>query len=138
MGLFNIVGSTATDVLQQTMELAQERQRVLADDVANIDTPGFKMRDIDVGHFEKTLAKAINDNRRANPNNTRLQLPDPHSDGSKRAGSDLSGIVFHDANNRGVEQLMVELSQNQMKHSRAASVLRNQLNLIKAVISETA
>ena len=138
MGLFNIVGSTATDVLQQTMELAQERHRVLADDVANIDTPGYKMRDIDVKHFEKSLANAINQSRRSNPNNSRLELPDPKADGSAKSGSDLRGIVFHDANNRGVEQLMVELTQNQIKHQRAASVLRNQLSLIKSVISETA
>ncbi len=138
MGLFNIVGSTATDLLQRTMVLAQERHRVLADDIANIDTPGFKMKDIDVGRFEKTLAKAINQSRRSNPNNVRLELPEGNSAGTSKSDDDLHGIVFHDANNRGVEQLMVELTKNQTKHQRAASVLRNQLSLIKSVISETA
>ena len=136
MGLFDFVGSTATDALQESLRLFQDRHRVLADNVANIDTPGYRMKDIDTGAFEGELARAITKSRRANPNASRLEFapPDPRSPSAQR----IAGIVFHDDNNRSVERLMAEMAKNGSKHAQAASVLRNQVNLLRAVISENA
>jgi flagellar basal-body rod protein FlgB len=136
MGLFDIVGSTATDALQQHLLLAQDRHRVLADNVANIDTPGYRMKDIDIKSFEKTLGKAIERSRKSNPNAARLQMPSLDEEASASSASKLRGIVFHDDNDRSVEQLMVELQRNASKHSQAANLLRNQMNMLRVVISE--
>lgn len=133
MGLFNIVGSTATDALQATLMMAQERHRILADNVANIDTPGYRAHDLDTKGFEKALAKAIQNSRRQNPNQSRLGMPDLDPEVKAR----LNNLVFHDANDRSVEQLMIELNKNASRHTTAANLLRNQNSLIKAVISET-
>jgi flagellar basal-body rod protein FlgB len=135
MSLFNIVGSTATDALQQSMILSQERHKVLADNIANIDTPGFKMKDIDESKFEKDLAQSILRARSANPNASRLDLAVSPGEASTSTADKVSGMVFHDGNNRSVEELMVELSRNVSRHSQAVNILRNQTNLLKSIIS---
>jgi flagellar basal-body rod protein FlgB len=136
MSLFDLVGSTATDALQQHLHLAQNRHRVLADNIANIDTPGYRMKDIDVKGFEEALGKAIQRSRKQNPNASRLSLPELDSEASSSAAAKLRGIVFHDDNDRSIEQLMVELQRNASRHSRAANLLRNQVNVLRLVISE--
>jgi flagellar basal-body rod protein FlgB len=135
MSLFNIVGSTATDALQRSMIMAQERHKVLADNIANIDTPGYKMKDLDVDKFEQKLAKSILQARKTNPNSARLDMDAKPGKPSTSAADDISGLVFHDGNNRSVEQLMVELNQNVSRHSQAVNLLRNQTNILRAIIS---
>lgn len=41
---------------QQALSLRHERQKVLANNIANADTPGFKARDLD---FSKALSSAV-------------------------------------------------------------------------------
>ncbi len=135
MSLFNIVGSTATDSLQKSMIFSQERHKVLADNIANIDTPGFKMKDIDESKFEADLAKSILRARSANPNASRLDLAVSPGEPSTSTADKISGMVFHDGNNRSVEELMVELNRNVSRHSQAVNILRNQTNLLKSIIS---
>jgi flagellar basal-body rod protein FlgB len=138
MSLFNVVGSTATDALQQSIIFAQERHKVLADNIANIDTPGYRMKDMDESRFEKELGDSIQRARRSNPNSARLDLNASPGEPSTSTADRVSGMVFHDGNNRSVEELMVELSRNVSRHSQAVNILRNQTNLLKSIISGNA
>jgi flagellar basal-body rod protein FlgB len=46
-----------TDKLKTSMTFYTQRQKVLAQNIANIDTPGFQARDIPKPDFGKTLAR---------------------------------------------------------------------------------
>ncbi|MBY0588127.1 flagellar basal body protein [bacterium] len=120
------------------MVLAQERHKVLADNIANIDTPGYRMKDIDVSKFEEKLAKSILRARQSNPNTARLDMDVLPGKPSTKAADEISGLVFHDENNRSVEQLMTELTLNLSRHSQAVNLLRNQNNILRAIISGNA
>lgn len=135
MGFLDIVGSGGIDALEQVLIMTHERHKVLADNIANIDTPGYRTRDIDTAAFEKELAKAIHRSQKNNPNVGRLSL-DPAGSREFAAPSKLRRLVFHDGNNRSVEDLMVEMSKNSIQQSQAAALLRNQLNLLRVVVSE--
>lgn len=143
MALFDMLGSSATDSLEQVIGFAAKRHEVFAHNLANIDTPGFKMRDLDKARFDKTLAGALKRSMRKNPNISRLDLPSVQEvDTSPRSSrpaeaEDLRGIVFHDDNDRSIEKLMVEMTKNASRHAQAASLLRSQINLLRSIISES-
>jgi flagellar basal-body rod protein FlgB len=138
MALVNLLGAGATDALEQAIGFAADRHRVLADDLANVDTPGFLMKDLSVPRFQQELVRALEQGRRADPGTARIRL-DRRPDGSARTGdaAGLRSIVFHDGNDRNVETLVVELTKNAQRHAQAVSLLRSQIRLLRAVISET-
>lgn len=139
MGVFDILGSTATDSLEQVLAMTQDRNKVLADNIANIDTPGYRMRDVDTDSFDAALARALERSHRANPNRSRLVLPEANPKDPSAANADgLRSIVFHDDNDRSIEKLVVELGKNSSRHGQAAELLRTQLKLLRSVISENA
>lgn len=138
MAFVNLLGAGATDALEQSIGFAAQRHRVLADDLANVDTPGFRMKDLSVPRFQQELARALEEGRRTDPGTGRIRV-ERRAGGSARTGnaSELRSIVFHDGNDRNVETLVVELAKNAQHHALAVSLLRSQIRLLRAVISET-
>ncbi len=43
------------DILSKRLDWLNQRQRVLADNIANSDTPGYVPRDLNEGHFKSVL-----------------------------------------------------------------------------------
>lgn len=149
MALFDLLGSSAIDSLEQVIGFTTERHKIFAHNLANIDTPGFRVRDLDDARFTRTLRKALEKSRRDNPNLPRLDLPSVEQlDVTGKGGSsavknltpaaDLRGIVFHDDNDRSIEKIMVEITKNSTRHSQAAGLLRSQIRLLRSIIAETA
>lgn len=132
MNPMGIVGSGGTDLLEQVLAMAHDRHRILADDIANIDTPGYRMRDLDESAFHREIAAAVVRARRENPNAGRVRF-DP-----ARTEERLRSLVFHDANDRNVESLMTTMTKNSIRHAQAAALLRQQLSVLRAVVSENA
>ena len=143
MGLFDLLSSSSADALEHVIAFANERHKVLANNVANIDTPGYRMHDLAVDDFDATLSKAIARGKKTNPALPRLDLPTPAE--VDRAGSTrgpdaakLRGIVFHDDNDRSIERLAITMTKNAQRQIHAVSLLRNQLQLLKSIIAESA
>ncbi len=55
-GLFQ---NTTIPVLEQVVNFSQARHNVLAGNIANVDTPGYKARDLSVEDFQSRLTAAI-------------------------------------------------------------------------------
>ena len=53
LGLFN---NTTIPALEQTIMFAQRRHELLAGNLANLDTPDYRSRDLDVGDVELVQA----------------------------------------------------------------------------------
>ena len=54
-----IFNGKATPVLEQVAKFNEVRQALLAGNIANTDTPLCATRDLDVEHFKRKLAEAI-------------------------------------------------------------------------------
>ena len=52
-------GNTTIPVLEQVAAFTQARHHVLAGNVANMDTPGYRVRDLSVDTFQERLRAAI-------------------------------------------------------------------------------
>ena len=68
--LSNMFESTTIPVLEQVVNFTQARHGVLAGNIANIDTPGYKTRDISPDEFQARLDEAIKFRKQRNDSPT--------------------------------------------------------------------
>lgn len=145
--LQSIFDSTTIPFLEKQAIFGERRQEVLAGNIANIDTPDYKMRDLPVARFHEALKQAI-DGRKPQPMNAFASTSTPRSaqsidemlpDELFVAGeAQQHDITFQDANNRSVEHANMEMLKNAMMQSFAVELMHAQLNTLQTVISERA
>lgn len=56
----SMLNNTTLPVLEQAVSFAQARHGVLAGNIANIDTPGYKTRDLSPDLFQESLKRCSN------------------------------------------------------------------------------
>lgn len=127
---------TALPALEQLVNFTQARHTVLAGNIANLDTPGYRTRDLSVEQFQSQMKEALAAQKQsathASPGMP--QGADPVAQVSRNLGS----ILRHDEGNVSIEQQVAELSKNQMQHNLALSIMQSQFRLLEAAISERA
>lgn len=120
---------------------AEARQAVLADNVANIDTPGYKARDLPLGEFQKMLARAARESRESGgpirlQSTPSIQVGPDGTMVFQPVERDQNGILFHDQGNRDIETEMSEMVKTTLLHRVAVEVLRGQYESLEAAIRE--
>ena len=139
-GLFQ---SGAMPVLERVAQFTGARHKLIAGNIANLSTPFYKPRDLDVSSFQASLLEAV-DRRRASadPVSGPLGVRDTEevrfgASGLEGRGSDLNeGVLFHDQNNRDLERVMQDLAENTLAHNAAIEMLRNQFSMLETAIRE--
>ena len=154
MNLQAMFNSTTIPVLEQVVDFAQSRHTVLAGNLANLDTPGYRVRDLSQDDFEHQLGEALRVRDRApvSPEYSVLSTQysgtpgssTPYSAAPRRqdaianVSDRVKGILLHDESNVGIEQQVAEMSKNQTRHNLALAILNSQFKLLSAAISERA
>jgi len=131
-----IFQSTTIPVLEQVVNFAQARHEVLAGNIANYGTPGYRARDLSVGDFQTRLKQAI-EVRHSSPS-TR-SLGDPTRSATPLLADvtrDPKGILFHDQSDDAIELQVTEMVKNQMQHNLALAIMTSQMRLLQTAISE--
>lgn len=124
-------------VLEQLVNFAQSRHSVLASNVANIDTPGYRTRDLSVNQFQSKLKGAIESRDAQRSGGTSLadvSRVDPFA----KVSQNLNGILYHDDGNVGIEQQVAEITKNHMQHNLALTIMSSQFRLLQSAVSERA
>lgn len=99
--------------LEHYMDLLSARQKLVASNIANADTPGYKTQDID---FQTEFRNATSG------------VPMP---------MEVSGLaVRNDGNNVSIDREARLLSENALRFSIASSLLRDQIKSVKEAIEE--
>ncbi len=117
------------DVTFKTLDLALgaagKRQEVLANNLANVNTPGYKRLDV---QFDGMLAKAV-DAARAGDQRT--------LDGLRPGvGTDANVAVRADGNSVDVDQEMAHLAENNIRYNALVQLTQKKLETLKYVISD--
>ena len=123
-------------MLRTRMNWHQERQRLLAENVANVDTPGYRTRDLAPLDFGRQVEQASGQ--------LQLALTAPaHLSGSGAAGGggfplDRSGKydVRPTGNAVNLEDEMIKVAANQMDHQAAISLYARSMGLLKTAIGK--
>lgn len=133
----SLIESTTIPVLEQSVQFAQARHTVLAGNIANLDTPGYRMRELPVEEFHAQLKEAIAARRkpaamRSPGEGTPLGGGRPLAEVAENART----MLRHDDNNTGIEYQVSEMVKNQMQHNLALAIMTDQLQLLQTAISE--
>ncbi|WP_341704973.1 flagellar basal body protein [Ferrovibrio sp.] len=121
--------------ITQRMEWLGERQRVLAENVANADTPGYKPRDLKAISFKQLVEGRETSVR---PRVTQAG----HLGGlAGRAGDQWASTrsrdayeVAPDGNGVSLEQQMMKVAETQADHNLMTSLYRKQVGLLRKAL----
>ena len=134
-GLFN---SPFVTLAHKSLNFRTQRHDVLASNIANIDTPGYKAEDL---VFEKALEKALHadepgllkiTNARHLDGN---QTPPLNLVEAKRINSATPFVKFN-GNTVDLDKEMAKMAENQMMYTAAIRMLQHQFRLMKTAVSE--
>lgn len=132
----NLVRSTTVPVLEQVISFSQARHNVLAGNIANLDTPGYQMRDISVDDFQSRLKEAITASRQPAASGSPGEMGVSTGNNLAEVAENSPTILRHDGVNVGLEQQVTDLVKNQIQHNLALSIMTSQFRLLNVAISE--
>lgn len=131
-----IFQSTTIPVLQQVVGFTEARHNVLAGNIANLDTPGYRERDLSVEDFQTRLREAIEHKNGSSRVRSPGDPPLSHSSRMADVAKDSHSILYHDGSNVGLEFQVSEMVKNQLQHNMALTIMSSQMQLLQVAISE--
>jgi len=114
------VDTPMIQTLTRALDLSALRQRVVSENIANIDTPGYQTRDID---FTAEFQRALNQDE---------------SDAASQpvAVHTLRGLEQRpDGNNVSIDRESMLMAQNQLQFQTGVAVLRSEFSRLQMAIS---
>jgi flagellar basal-body rod protein FlgB len=122
--------------LRTKMQWHQERQRVLAENISNSDTPNFKPRDLVEPKFNSSGASAGATGSLAMMRTSASHIA-PSGGSSSFAQNTKAGYETRPAGNAvNLEDEMLKVSANQMDYAAATSLYSRSLGLLKTAIGK--
>ena len=115
----NIGISKSLQHVQQAALFCEARHKVIANNIANINTPGFRAKDLSVESFEKALARS-----EFKRSYEVIDSPD-------------ATAVRPNGNNVSIEAEMSKLSGNGMRHRVLLSLINHQMRLLEVALKGT-
>ncbi len=155
--LEGIINRPTDGLLEKGLELARVRHQVIANNLANVDTPGYKRKDVDFSSV--FAAELVREAREAaapqrsislrlvttQPGHLTTTAGRPGGSGAAGAGADGSGIVVVedgsttfrvDGNNVDVDSEMAKLAENTIYYQALAQQVDKRLRTMLTVIDE--
>ena len=101
-----------TDSLERYMDVLSMRQKLVASNIANADTPGYKTKDLD---FQTSFEDALG--------------------GTAPRAVEVAGLpVKNDGNNVDLDREARLLAENALRFNIASSLMRSQIQQVKEAI----
>ncbi|KUO65633.1 MAG: flagellar biosynthesis protein FlgB [Gracilibacter sp. BRH_c7a] len=128
----NWLDSKIFTLLEGGLDGLSLRNKVMADNIANVDTPNFKRADV---NFEKVLQAALKDK------DADIQLQrtsSVHFPGTTINGNfvvkDNSTSFRNDGNNVDIDLEMTKLAQNSLHYNALSAAYTSHINMLRQVI----
>jgi len=118
------------NVLDKAADAAWLRNDAISNNIANVDTPGYKRQDV---AFESELKKALGNNRYKS---TDAKVADIKSDRlTARVYTDYAGFSYRlDGNNVDMENENVMLAENQIKYQGLVTSINQEFQNLHTVM----
>lgn len=133
----SMLGQSAVGALTQTLQFTERRHELISSNVANMDTPDYKTRDLDVKSFQAELREAVeNPISKANTSPGELAALGDEPDVWKKARDVSKQILYHDGHDVSIEEQVTEAAKNQSMHNTAVALLKAQFRTLQMAITE--
>ncbi len=105
-------------LLSQALGLTSQRQTLISQNIANVDTPGYRTRDLDFGR-ELQRALTVNDEPSAAP-----------------IVREVPGLIDRpDGNNVNIDRESLLMAQNQLQFQTEVALLRSEFSRLQMAIN---
>jgi flagellar basal-body rod protein FlgB len=137
--LTEIANSGAIPMLEKTLAFTEARNRMLATNIANITTPNYRAKQLDVNAFQATLREAAAQ-RAARGGEFQMDSTNEfHVDetGSLRvtpSEEPVENVLFQDGTNARIERQMADLAENTMMNQVANELLKGKFATLEKAI----
>ena len=114
----NDVSTPITHLIEKYLDLSASRHKVLVENIANIDTPGYRTKDL---NFQGELQRAISDG-----NATMTPV-----------ARNVQGLLERpDGNNVNLDRESLLLAETQMQYGLATQLVRHEFQRLLSAIHE--
>lgn len=118
------------NVLDRAADAAWQRNEAISNNIANVDTPGYKRQDV---AFESVLQQALGNNRYVSMDDKVANVDLSRLRG--RAYVDYANYSYRlDGNNVDIENENVMLAENQLKYQGLISSINQEFTNLKTVM----
>lgn len=118
------------NVLDRAADAAWQRNEAISNNIANVDTPGYKRQDV---AFESVLQQALGNNRYESMDDKVANVDLSRLRG--RAYVDYANYSYRlDGNNVDIENENVMLTENQLKYQGLISSINQEFTNLKTVM----
>jgi flagellar basal-body rod protein FlgB len=130
MFLENLVNQTSAPLLERLLNFTAARHKLLAENLANMDTPDYQQKDLSTDKFMAMLRDRVEQRDAAAPGSVGFDDIDQELDRPN------NGILSHDGNNRSMEQLVSDQAKNALLHNVVIELLRQQYQEMEMALKE--
>lgn len=130
MFINRLVNQGNAPLVERMLSFTQKRHELILENLANVSTPGYEQKDLDLDKFQGQLRERVAERAKYGPGQVTFD------DLSGQIDNPRSGILFHDRNNRSMESLMANLSSNGLRHQMYVELLRKQYNSMQSALKE--
>ena len=134
--LEKVFTSPTQSLLYKGLDTASVRNRVIADNIANVDTPGFKRREV---IFEENIKKVLEKNtindklRTTDSRHMQIKVKDTQIEPEIRELKDLS--YRNDENNVDIDVETAKMSKNKIFYDALGQSMSNEIRLLRMAIT---
>jgi len=127
-----VIDDKTINALASSLNFRQMRQEIIASNIANADTPGFKAKRVD---FESALARALDVDGQMKMNGTSDKHFNVGSGGfdnlEPEIYDDPNGVVSEDGNTVDRQAEFARMAENKIMYDAAVQLLNKKLGLMK-------
>ncbi len=136
----------AMPALERMAQFTGERNKLIANNIANFSTPYYKAVDMDPRAFQAQLRDAIDRRRSAAEARDGRPMGQLELTSGGPAKTDAAGnltfeptqsnenILYHDENNRDLDRTMQDLVENTLVHRATIDLMKNQFDMLELAI----
>jgi len=129
----------ATEVLQQSLDGLTTRQRATANNIANVDTPGYKATQVS---FESQLVQAVDQQLLARRGVQMATTSPAHLSAGPHQLNQVEPVVSkfdtvsyrNDGNSVDIEREMALLAETQLRYSTLSSLVSRRLAIERTIV----
>lgn len=136
--MIDLFSNDAFVALQKGLDATSLRQQVIANNVANVNTPGYKAQYV---NFEDQFKHAVD-----NTYEPQLEQTDPRHMSGVKSSSSLASVginvktstapsMRYDGNNVDVDSEMSKLAENTIRYNAMAQLMGGRLNTLRQAIN---
>jgi flagellar basal-body rod protein FlgB len=143
MFLSDITEQGAAPALVKTLAFQEARLKMIAENIANAQTPGYRTKQLDVAGFQNSLREVLKE--RGSQSGGAFEVRSGGEVATDRQGfltvtpseEPVENALFHDGTNVSIERQMADLEQTGLRIDQAGKFLQDRYERLRTAIRGT-